>query len=584
MRERLTSLPGRSVLYAAVIFVLGLAYRATFLSQGFNGTDEGWLQTLGQRIANGQVPYRDFYFVLPPVSAYREALLIKVLGDAYGILGSRWAFAVEATLASVVAFIILRRFVGDHLALLSTLPTIFFSVIFYYFSNYTYDAVFFVLLAIACLTYGARAPRALAAGAGVAAALAFLSKPTFLVFLVLLPLGGLIHMRLADRPSRAQAWWHRAADWRFFALGYVATCAAVFGYLAIAGAFGQFFYQAFVLTREAFPTSLAFLVLQDMPDRLLSWPAGPALVIIAVLLLVRGSRFIDLVRTPLLVIVLAYFVFRVVLAPGSGPPTGRQQLLVVLALGVLLVIDAAALVLAVLRRDILPADLVFYAVALQYVTQINYSGLVYSYMGTYLSLPVAIIVVRRWLAPRARGLGGVEAAIPAVTAALLGAWFIAGGIAVTRGTVYRDAARSELTARFSTGKLSGISTRSANVALIDGMTAAIERYSVKGEPILVLPDFPVMYFATDRVNPTKIDWYDPGEIIPSMTQQAVDDLQRRPARVVLMQTYDEADVARAGPPLDYLAQPKWRAMYAYLKAHYRQVAMVGDVAVLVPAS
>jgi hypothetical protein len=110
---------GRTFVYSSALFVLGLAYRATFLSQGFNGTDEGWLQTLGQRVANGQIPYRDFYFVLPPVSVYREAVLIKLFGDAYGILASRWVFAVEATLASVVAFIILRRFVGDHLAFLT---------------------------------------------------------------------------------------------------------------------------------------------------------------------------------------------------------------------------------------------------------------------------------------------------------------------------------------------------------------------------------------------------------------------------------------------------------------------------------
>ena len=31
--------------------------------------------------------------------------------------------------------------------------------------------------------------------------------------------------------------------------------------------------DCFALTRQAFPTSLSFLVLQDMPDRLLAWTA-----------------------------------------------------------------------------------------------------------------------------------------------------------------------------------------------------------------------------------------------------------------------------------------------------------------------
>jgi Dolichyl-phosphate-mannose-protein mannosyltransferase len=581
----LTLIRGRCVVYAVLLFVLGLAYRATFISQGFNGTDEGWLQTLGQRVANGQVPYRDFFYVLPPVSVYREAALIKVFGDGYGILASRWVFVIEATLASVVAFIIIRRFVGDHLAFLSALPTIFFSVIFYYFSNYTYDAVLLTLVAMALLTYADRAPRTLSIAAGAAAALAFLAKPTFLVFLVLPPLAGVVSAHFDDSATGPRpAWWRRRADWRYFALGYAVLCIVVFGYMATAGALGSFVYQAFALTRQAFPTSLSFLILQDMPDRLLTWPAAPSLVVILVLLLFRGRRIVEIARLPLLAVALGYFVFRVLRAPGNGPPTSRQELLVVVALGLLLLLNAVALVEAV-RRRLMPVELPLYALMLQYVTQINYSGLRYSYMGTYLSLPVALLLVRAWL--RARSVSDGKPAtnlVPAVVATLLAAWFVVGGIAVTRGTVYRDADRARLTASFSSGKLAGISTRPANVALINGMLAAIDQYTNKGDPALVFPDFPAIYFLTDRINPTRIDWYDPGEIIPSMTEQAVADLQRNPPRVVFIETFDEADVERHGPPLDYLNQPKWRAMYVYLKAHYRQIGTVGDVAVLVPGT
>lgn len=599
MRERLTRLRGRAVLYSAVLFLLGVGYRATFLSQGFNGTDEGWLQALGQRVANGQVPYRDFYFVLPPVSLYKEAALIKLFGDAYGILASRWVFAVEATLASIVAFLILRRFVGDHLAFLSSVPTIFFSVIFYYFSNYTYDAVLLTLAAMALLTYADRAPRSRSAAAGVAAALAFLAKPTFLAFLVLLPLAGLVSAGLRDPGTGPpRRWWRQPADWRFFLLGYGAVCATVFGYLAAAGALGQFFYQAFALTRQAFPTSVTFLVFQDMPDQLLAWPAAPALIVLLGLLLFRGGRMIELVRLPLLAVTLGYFVGRVIRAPGNGPPTSRQELLVVVALGLVLLLNAIAALLSVavrlprfsghpfvqsLQQELFPVELPLYALILQYVTQINYSGLRYSYMGTYLSLPVALLIVRAVLqarrTPEAKPTGAL---VPAVVSALLAAWFIAGSIAVTRGTVYRDADRAQLTATFQTQKLAGIYSFPANAARIDGLVAAIDRYSRPGEPILVFPDLPVLYFLTDRTNPTKIDWYDPSEIIPSMTEQAVADLERNPARVVLMQTHDEADFLRAAAPLDYSAQPKWTPLYAYVMSHYARVSNVDDVGVFTP--
>ena len=586
----------RPLLYSAGLFLLGLAYRATFLSQGFNATDEGWLQSLGRRVAEGQVPYRDFYFVLPPVSLYREAALIRVFGDAYGILASRWVFATEATLASVLAYIILRRVAGDRLALLSSIPTVFFSVIFYYFSNYTYDAVLLTLAAFTAITYADRAPRTMSAVAGAAAALAFLAKPTFLAFAVLIPLAGIASARLVPRrPSPPDGDQPTAADWRFFGLGFALAVLIVAGALALLQALGPFLYQAFALTRQAFPTSASFLLWQDLPDRLLAWPVFPALVGLLVLILLPGRRAISLLRLPLIALVLAYFLFRVIQAPGNGPPTGRQEAIVVLGLGLLLILNGVALLLSVaahgpwfkhgplweaLRREIPAPLLVFFALSLEYVTQINYSGIRYSYMGTFLSLPMATLFIRGLARATGRGREGALAA--GALGAIVATWYIAGATAVTRGTVYRDGDRAQLTASFRTPKLAGITSRPANVRRLDRLVAAIGQYSRPGDPILVFPDLPVMYFLTDRPNPTRIDWYDPSEIIPRMTLEAVADLERHPASVVIIQTYDEADVPRAGLPLHYASEPKWAPLFAYLTTHYTRVAQVDDFGVFQP--
>lgn len=48
-----------SVVDSILIALVGLGYRATFITQGFDATDEGWLQSAGRRITLGQVPYRD---------------------------------------------------------------------------------------------------------------------------------------------------------------------------------------------------------------------------------------------------------------------------------------------------------------------------------------------------------------------------------------------------------------------------------------------------------------------------------------------------------------------------------------------
>ena len=222
--------------------------------------------------------------------------------------------------------------------------------------------------------------------------------------------------------------------------------------------------------------------------------------------------------------------------------------------------------------------LIFYALSLEYVTQINYSGIRYSYMGTYLSLPVALLFVRGLARATSRDRQG--ALVGFALSAVLAAWYIGSGAAVTRGTVYRDAARSQLTASFQTRALTGIQSTPQNVRRVDGVVEAVRRDSRPGDPILAFPDFPVLYLLTGRSNPTRIDWYDPGEIIPSMAEEAVRDLERNPPRVVILEQFDEADFARQGLPLDYTQQPKWLPVYQYVISHYHRVDSIGDLDVL----
>src|ERR1700737_4776292 len=184
MRQTNRAGVNRPLLYAVLILLVGLAYRATFISQGFAATDEGWLQGLGYRIAHGQLPYRDFAYALPPLSIYKEAALIKVFGDAYRVLACRWAFVVLATIGSVLTFLIIRRYVGDRVAFLTALPTVFFSVVLYYFSNYNYDSLVLLLAAIAFLVYAQPDRSLFPLLAGIAAGLSLLAKPTYGAFLV----------------------------------------------------------------------------------------------------------------------------------------------------------------------------------------------------------------------------------------------------------------------------------------------------------------------------------------------------------------------------------------------------------------
>jgi hypothetical protein len=105
-----------------------------------------------------------------------------------------------------------------------------------------------------------------------------------------------------------------------------------------------------------------------------------------------------------------------------------------------------------------------------------------------------------------------------------------------------------------------------------------------GDPILVLPDFPALYYLTGRRNPTRIGWLEPPQVSPQQADEVVRDLQRDPPKVVVVQTYDEGDFLRAGPPLDYASIPNLRPIYTYVIDHYSLVDKVGDIQIYVPKS
>lgn len=578
-------------------------YRATFLAQGYNATDEGWLQTLGDRIVHGQVAYRDFTYVLPPVAAYKEAALIRLFGDGYGILASRWVFAVEASLASVLAFLIVRRFVAPRLAFFVTLPTIFFSVISYYFSNYTYDAVFLSLLSATLLVspMGPRRLRGLLAGG--CAALAFLAKPTFLGFVIVVPILLALDTITIRRNPDQQRLSGLRQDWPYVAAGFAGVCLAVAAYFSIEHALGQLIYQSFVLTRLANPTSLAFLLWQDLPDRLLFSPTLVGLLVLAVLVLAltRLPGAFDALRLAAIGVLLAAVAYRARQAATTGLPTARQEFFVIAVFGLLLGLTLLATAVCVaihgpwlsdhpaaaaLRAELFPPHLPATALVLQYLGQYNYAGVKFAYVSSFLSVPVALLFLRGIARTRftSSALPAWRPPLAALTAIMVGIWIVVGSIVVTRGTVYRDGTRAELTTGFQTPRLAGITTRPENAALLDGLVTTVERNTKPGDPILVFPDIPVLYFLTGRTNPTRVDWYDTGEITPRLVSQAISDLGQRPARLVFVQMFDGGDFRESGPRLDYAAIPKLSPLYAYVTGHYRPLTTVSGVAVFVPIS
>src|SRR5262249_40250752 len=146
---------------------------------------------------------------------------------------------------------------------------------------------------------------------------------------------------------------------------------------------------------------------------------------------------------------------------------------------------------------------------------------------------------------------------------------------LTHATVYRDGQRAELLAGFSTPKLAEVRTLPATAAQVDGLISAVDVYSRPADQVLILPDYPALYYLTDREPATRQTWYFEWMLTPAIVDEALTDIQRRPPRVVFVQTADiEAD-----PGASRLRV--W-PLYEDVTSTYRRVATVGGIDVYVP--
>lgn len=83
----------RTALHIVVFLLLGAGlYSWAFAPYGYSDTDQGFIIGLAWRILEGQVPYVDFTYVRPPLSAYMHAGILALLPRAAEGLGVRVIF------------------------------------------------------------------------------------------------------------------------------------------------------------------------------------------------------------------------------------------------------------------------------------------------------------------------------------------------------------------------------------------------------------------------------------------------------------------------------------------------------------
>ena len=100
------------------VIALFLIYAVCYAPYGMDTTDFGFFYGYPWRLLQGQAPYRDFYFITPPVALYWHAFWLAVTPDRIAVLAGKLGFLAELAAAAWMGALYLDRvFDCERLAL-----------------------------------------------------------------------------------------------------------------------------------------------------------------------------------------------------------------------------------------------------------------------------------------------------------------------------------------------------------------------------------------------------------------------------------------------------------------------------------
>lgn len=518
-------LSSRVALGAAL--VAWLAFFALFGVPGFNLREDGYLLTLAARMLAGEVPYRDFAYIRPPLPLVLPVALLT-WAPAHAVLAARLWVAFQTAAILTVGHGLLSAvgvprgraavlaLAGALLACTGGVPPA---------PWHTVDGVFFSTLAVAAVAAvmaDRRPAPVFALAAGMAAAAASLSKQGFVVVAA----AGLAWSVTAGRRIGRRPWSAGVA----YVAGMAVVTIPVVLWLGAAGAAGAA-YQAIVvdpreLTREVLrlgPWDL--LVGLELPSA-----AGTAVGLALGLVCVPGL-------SPRLALALGAAVMAGMAAVfWASRSIGQLVWEFILEPSYALAwIGGMGLLVAHLGRwRRLPAPMVWplvLALSTLYGSAWSYVGVRSAAFALALVLPLVIGLAGMVASP------GHEWTAPAGVAAL-GARARPAVVCVSALALLSVAAQLtthlHYTAAFLTPGLLGIRSTADRVRSVDEVVALIRQETGPGDPVLALPDLPALYLLTGRPNPTRVDWLIPQELTQAEIRRALADLERRPPRLVVV--------------------------------------------------
>ncbi len=205
IQKILTKLKEKHTLGLLALLFLTALYHLPYFNR-FAPITEGWFHTYASAVADGKVPYRDFYFFISPLYLYFFVGLIKVFGGAFIVARIYGIF--ERVFLTATLYSILTRYFKPLIAAFACFSAfILYSnhnadIIYSYYQTATLFALFAVLfLSRYKLSDPFKTRASVLIAAGIFAALAFLTKQNTGVFTFVLILSYLFLFLIRQRPA-----------------------------------------------------------------------------------------------------------------------------------------------------------------------------------------------------------------------------------------------------------------------------------------------------------------------------------------------------------------------------------------------
>ena len=156
-----------------------LAYLVFYTPYGMDTTDFGYFYAYPWRILEGQIPYRDFFYIKPALPLYWHAFWLWLTPEKWQVLAGKAGFVVSMLASSWLGALTLGKMfnlrqIGLPLPLLATCGFVFGVHSFPHMPWHTVDGVLFSAAALWLASLGRGFP------AGILAACALLCKQSFL--------------------------------------------------------------------------------------------------------------------------------------------------------------------------------------------------------------------------------------------------------------------------------------------------------------------------------------------------------------------------------------------------------------------